>query len=78
MHTRIGFMEKKSDPEAYDRAWLHHLHNNPHHWQYWVMPPEFNPDGDHDNGCLKMPEEYVLEMIADWMGQIWLTRAPGT
>lgn len=62
------FYGKKSDPEAYDRAWLHHLHNNPHHWQYWVMPPEFNPDGDHDNGCLEMPEEYVLEMIADWLG----------
>lgn len=39
-------------------AWLHHIHCNPHHWQYWIMaqPEEI----------LEMPLEYVIEMIADW------------
>lgn len=62
------FYGAKSDPQAYDRAWLHHIHNNPHHWQYWIMPEQFNPDGESDNGCLEMPENYILEMVADWMG----------
>lgn len=62
------FYGSKSYPEEYDRAFLHHIHNNPHHWQYWVLPPGFNPDGNVDNGCIEMPEEYILEMIADWMG----------
>ena len=22
---------------AFDYAWLHHIHHNPHHWQYWVL-----------------------------------------
>lgn len=62
------FYGNQSDPQAYDRAWLHHIHNNPHHWQYWIMPEQFNPDGESDNGCLEMPENYILEMVADWMG----------
>lgn len=62
------FYGSKSRPDLYDRAWLTHIHLNPHHWQYWVLPPEFNADGDVSNGCLLMPKEYVLEMIADWMG----------
>jgi hypothetical protein len=40
-------------------AWLHHIHCNPHHWQYWITP---------DNGeVLPMPREYILEMVADWL-----------
>lgn len=47
--------------KAFDYAWLHHLHNNPHHWQYWIIKI--------DNGkekALEMPEEDVYEMICDW------------
>lgn len=44
----------------FDRAWLHHIHNNPHHWQHWIIPSS--------QKVLEMPDEYVLEMIADWMG----------
>jgi hypothetical protein len=21
----------------FNRAWLHHIHMNPHHWQYWIL-----------------------------------------
>src|SRR5437868_1583323 len=23
--------------DAFDRAWIHHQHRNPHHWQHWVL-----------------------------------------
>ena len=50
------------DP-AFDRAWLHHLHNNPHHWQHWILV------NDEDGTVvLEMPESYVYEMAADWAG----------
>lgn len=49
------------DKEAFDRAWLHHQHNNPHHWQHWVLV--------RDEGNilpLDMPFEYICEMLCDW------------
>ena len=36
--------------ENFNKAWLHHIHNNPHHWQHWVLL--------QDEGtvvCLDMP-----------------------
>jgi hypothetical protein len=48
---------------AFDRAWLEHIHRNPHHPQYWVLR--------EDSGevkCLPMPYPYLLEMICDWRG----------
>ena len=44
-------------------AWLHHIHNNPHHWQYWVL---INDDEEEGTIALEMPFEYVIEMICDW------------
>lgn len=38
-------------------AWLHHIHQNPHHWEHWLLRE--NP--------LQMPETYVREMVADWL-----------
>lgn len=50
-------------------AWLHHIHNNPHHWQYWIFPDGFSPrDSSLENGVMEMPKNYALEMVADWMG----------
>ena len=48
---------------AFNAAWLHHQHHNPHHWQHWLLR--------EDRGDLKMlamPERFVREMVADWMG----------
>lgn len=56
-----GGMKTEDIQDAFDYAWLHHIHNNPHHWQYWVL--------NEDEGVTKpldMPEEYIIEMIADW------------
>ena len=47
----------------FEYAWLHHIHNNPHHWQYWVLMNDDEKDGTK---ALEMPPEYVIEMICDW------------
>jgi hypothetical protein len=53
----------KDDPE-FDFAWNHHIHNNPHHWEYWITPGKHNESFN----LLEIPEKYALEMVADWMG----------
>lgn len=49
--------------DEFNRAWLRHIHKNPHHWQHWVLM--FDDDGYQ---ALEMPENFVREMVADWMG----------
>ncbi len=57
------------DPVGFSRAWLHHLHNNPHHWQYWMFPDGWSmKDSNVVDGCLPMPANCIMEMVADWMG----------
>lgn len=49
--------------ELFEKAWLHHQHHNPHHWQHWILR--------EDSGgtkALPMPNHYLREMVADWMG----------
>ncbi len=48
---------------AFDAAWLHHQHRNPHHWQHWVLQEDDGPVK-----TLRMPDHFVREMVADWMG----------
>ena len=56
-------------PDLFSEAWLHHVHHNPHHWQHWIFPDRYTPKGSKViDGCIKMPERYALEMVADWMG----------
>ena len=45
----------------FNYAWLHHIHLNPHHWQYWILVHDDEPEE-----VLEMPKEFVIEMIADW------------
>lgn len=57
------------DPERFPRAWLHHIHSNPHHWQHWIFPDGWTMDGSAmDGATVEMPEHYVREMLADWHG----------
>lgn len=42
--------------ELFMYAWNHHIHNNPHHWNHWVV-------GDY---ILEMPAQYMYEMLCDW------------
>lgn len=48
-------------------AWLHHIHNNPHHWQYWMLHND-----DEPVECLLMPDNYIVEMICDWWSFSWI------
>lgn len=54
--------------EAFRRAWLLHIHRNPHHWQYWVL---INDDPGEGEICLEMPHNYIFEMICDWWAFSW-------
>lgn len=54
--------------QNFNYAWLHHIHNNPHHWQYWILN---NDDPDKGEIILDMPEEYIIEMICDWWSFSW-------
>lgn len=49
-------------------AWLHHIHNNPHHWQHWVL---INDDPGEGMVILDMPHNYIIEMICDWWAFSW-------
>lgn len=53
---------------AYEKAWLLHLHRNPHHWQHWVL---INDDPKEGEIILEMPYNYVIEMICDWWAFSW-------
>lgn len=50
------------------RAWLLHIHRNPHHWQHWVL---INDDPDEGEIVLEMPYNYIIEMICDWWSFSW-------
>lgn len=54
---------KRDRQERFNRAWLHHQHRNPHHWQHWVLRED-----DGDTVALQMPCDLAREMLADWMG----------
>ena len=53
---------KEEYKKEFDYAWLHHIHKNPHHWNYWVLV-----DGEGKITALEMPEVYVYEMVCDWL-----------
>lgn len=50
--------------QEFNKAWLHHIHRNPHHWQYWIL---HNDEPGEGMVVLDMPYNYILEMICDWM-----------
>jgi len=53
--------------KEFDYAWLHHIHNNPHHWQYWTLME----DDSNVVKSLEMPYEYAIEMVCDWWSFSW-------
>lgn len=60
-------------PDAFAYAWLHHIHQNNHHWQHYVFPDGYTPkDSKVEKGVVEMPRHFALEMIADWMGASWV------
>ena len=54
--------------EEFNKAWLLHIHRNPHHWQHWVL---INDNPDEGEIVLDMPYKYIIEMILDWWSFSW-------
>ena len=52
----------------FNKAWLLHIHRNPHHWQYWVL---INDDPNAGTITIPMDYEYIIEMICDWWTFSW-------
>ena len=46
----------------FDRAWLHHQHANPHHWQHWLLVND-NPGKTWAVGSGKAA---LLALLRDW------------
>lgn len=54
------------DKELFDLAWLSHIHNNPHHWQHWML------QNDEDGlRILDMPYVFIVEMFCDHWSFSW-------
>ena len=49
--------------DEYIEAWMHHKGCNPHHWEYWT---DYDIRGDITT--YKIPYNYVIEMVCDWIG----------
>jgi len=62
-----GNKEDEDIQNAFNYAWLHHIHNNPHHWQYWLL----YEDDTKKPTPLEIPYEYLIEMILDWWSFSW-------
>lgn len=58
----------KEVKDNFNKAWLHHIHVNPHHWQHWVL---VNDDPNEGTIALDIPYKYVIEMICDWWSFSW-------
>ena len=56
--------------QDFNYAWLYHIHQNPHHWQYWVLL-EDDPERGLPYKTLPIPLPYIFEMIADWWSFSW-------
>ena len=63
-----GGKRTKEIKENFNIAWLHHIHNNPHHWQHWVL---VNDDPEEGTVAIRIPYRYVVEMICDWWAFSW-------
>lgn len=64
-HAKSGGMYRPGSDFAFDIAWNHHQKRNPHHWQYWLLTRDTD---EPQLIALPMPERYVREMVADWIG----------
>ena len=54
--------------QEFNMAWLHHIHHNPHHWQYWIL---INDNPNEGEIIMDMPFKYMIEMICDWWAFSW-------
>lgn len=55
--------EKPISDYEFNKAWLHHIHNNPHHPQYWI----YYDDETNKVSVYDIPDIYIAEMLCDWI-----------
>lgn len=65
----LGYYVADRVPDELAASWLHHYHQNPHHWQWWVVML----DGKVSK-VLPMTDQFRREMLADWLA---VSRMPG-
>ena len=70
-HYFYGNNKSYTVVQEFKLAWLHHIHNNPHHWQYWVLIRDDPENGNTEIVGMKMPYNYIVEMICDWWSFSW-------
>lgn len=46
--------------KGYSMAWLHHIHHNKHHWEFWCDPK--------DGKVAPIEDKYIKEMVCDIIG----------
>ena len=56
-------IDAEKEDIGYSIAWQHHKGHNPHHWEYWI-----DNVGTKRNDPIKIPYEYAVEMVCDWVG----------
>lgn len=56
-------IEVEKEKNGFSLAWQHHKGHNPHHWEYWI-----DNVGTRKNTPIKIPYNYLIEMICDWIG----------
>jgi hypothetical protein len=61
--TKYPHLFKEDIGRHFDKAWLKHIHRNPHHWQHWLLQED---DGDLKN--IPIPPKVLKEMVCDWRG----------
>lgn len=54
--------------QDFRKAWLAHIHRNPHHWQHWIL---HNDDPGEGMVIMDIPGNYIIEMICDWWAFSW-------
>jgi hypothetical protein len=69
-HYGRQFFGKADDPKGFINCWLRHQNRNRHHWEYWIPRTGHNrcEPPYPDMKPIPMPERYVREMVADWLG----------
>ncbi len=69
-HYNRQFFGKADQPYNYIKTWIYHQNRNKHHWEYWIPRTGHNTciPPYPDMKPIEIPEKYVREMIADWMG----------
>ena len=63
-----SFYYGDKDQHKYEKAWLHHLRANDHHWEHYIVNYTIGMNVDLcSQNALEMKNEAILEMATDWL-----------